>query len=143
VPTGRLNQQFRRNRRRFPADFAFRLDPQETLGMMSQNATSSNRRNFRRPPTVYTEHGAVMAANILKSERAVAMSVEVVRAFIQLRRIASSHEKIALILSQLETAVAARLDRHDREIEVLFGMMQALVDHESAPPPDDDRPKPS
>ena len=72
-----------------------------------------------------------MAANVLKSARAVAMSVEVVRAFVQLRRIASSHEKIAQILAKLETAVISRLDRHDKEIEVLFGMMTALVDEDS------------
>ena len=74
-----------------------------------------------------------MAANVLKSARAVAMSIEVVRAFVQLRKIASSHEKIARILAELEAAVIRRLDRHDKEIETLFGMMEALVDDGQVP----------
>ena len=76
-----------------------------------------------------------MAANVLKSARAAAMSVEVVRAFVQLRRIASSHEKIALILAELEAAVTSRLSRHDKEIEALFGMMAALVGEDPEQPP--------
>jgi len=90
VTTSQLNQQLRRNRRRFPIDFAFAMTRAETAGMLSQIVTSSGRRNRRRFPIVYTEHGTVMAANVLKSARAVAMSVEVVRAFVQLRRIAST-----------------------------------------------------
>jgi len=147
VSTSRLNQQFRRNRRRFPPDFAFPMTRAETAvmlsqivtaskeqktteGMMSQIVTSSGRRNRRRAPIAYTEHGAVMAANILKSARAVAMSVEVVRAFVQLCKIASSHDKIARLLVELETAVVGRLDRHDKEIGTLFRMMAALVEED-------------
>jgi len=96
--------------------------------MMSQIVTSYDTRKCCRPPIVYTEHGAVMAANILRSERATAMSVEVVRAFVRLRGIASSHGKIARILAELEDAVIRRLDRHDKDIEALFGMMAALID---------------
>lgn len=127
VSTSHLNQQFRRNRRRFPDDFAFHLKKNETAGMMSQIVTSSRKRNWRRSPIVYTEHGAVMAANVLKSERAIAMSVEVVRAFVQMRKIVSSHEKITRILAELEMAVAKRLDHHDQEIAALFGMIEALM----------------
>lgn len=104
--------------------------------MLSQFATASKKRNVSKPPHAFTEHGAVMAANVLNSKRAVAMSVEVVRAFVQLRRVASSHEKIARILADLEAAVTKRLDKHDREIEALFGMMEALIG-----PEDDDGPK--
>ena len=101
--------------------------------MRSQNVTASKKRNRGKPPIAYTEHGAVMAANVLKSERAAAMSVEVVRAFVQLRRIASSHQKIAGILGKLETAVAARLNRHDKEIETLFEIVGALIGDEAEP----------
>ena len=127
VSTGQLNQQFRRNRRRFPADFAYSLTRDETAAMISQIVTSSGRRNRRRAPIVYTEHGAVMAANVLKSARAVAMSVEVVRAFVQLRKIASSHGNIERILAELEAAVPARLNLHDKKIEALFGLLGALI----------------
>lgn len=85
-------------------------------------------RNRANPPVAYTEHGAVMAANVLKSPRATTMSVEVVRAFVRVRRISSSHEKIGRILSELETAVRGRLDGHDKQIAVLFEMISALVD---------------
>jgi hypothetical protein len=68
-----------------------------------------------------------MAANVLKSTRAVAMSVEVVRAFVQLRKIASSHWNIERILAELEAAVTARLDRHDKEIEAIFRLLGRLI----------------
>lgn len=131
--TRQLNQQFRRNRRRFPADFAFEVTQTESTAMMSQKVTSSARRNRRRPPIAYTEHGAVMAANVLKTGRATAMSVEVVRAFVRLRRISNSHERIAGILRELEAAVRGRLDRHDKRIAALFEMMTALIEESSGP----------
>ncbi|HXD22616.1 MAG TPA: ORF6N domain-containing protein [Gemmatimonadaceae bacterium] len=127
VTTARLNQQFRRNRRRFPPDFAFSLTPKEAAGMMLQFATSSQKRNWRRSPIAYTEHGAVMAANVLKSARAVTMSVEVVRAFVQLRKIASSHGNIERILAELEAAVTARLDGHDKQIDAIFRLLGSLI----------------
>jgi hypothetical protein len=120
VSTKQLNQQFRRNRRRFPADFAFLLTRAEARSMRSQFVTSKIGRGGRRyRPFAFTEHGAVMAANVLKSARAAAMSVEVVRAFVQLRKIASSHANIERILAELETVVVSRLDRHDKEIDAL------------------------
>lgn len=137
VSTSRLNEQVRRNPKRFPPDFAFRLNAEEAAQMLSQFATASRKRNRGKSPRAYTEYGAVMAANVLKSELAVTMSVEVVRAFIQLRRIASSHEKITRILAELEIAIAKRLDHHDREIETLFGMMEALIGPIPRTPDDD------
>ncbi|HEX4047631.1 MAG TPA: ORF6N domain-containing protein [Elusimicrobiota bacterium] len=128
VSTSQLNQQFRRNRRRFPVDFAFTLTREEAAGMMSQIVTSSRRRNRRRFPNAYTEHGAVMAANVLKSDRAIAMSVEVVRAFIRLRKALLSHGLISKKLAELERAVNARLDDHDKEIELLFQTVEFLLD---------------
>lgn len=68
-----------------------------------------------------------MAANVLKSSRAVAMSVEVVRAFVQLRRIASSHGNIERILAELEAAVTARLDGHDKQIDAIFRLLGILI----------------
>jgi hypothetical protein len=128
VSTKQLNQQFRRNRRRFPADFAFTLSRKEAAGMWSQFVTTSRRRRLSNAPIAYTEHGAVMAANVIKSDRATAMSVEVVRAFVRLRRISSSHQNIARILGELESAVRDRLDGHDKQIAALFEMMSALID---------------
>ena len=128
VTTKQLNQQFRRNRRRFPEDFAFTLTRTEAASMRSQFVTASRKRNIGIPLIAYTEHGAVMAANVLKSDRATAMSVEVVRAFVRLRQISSTHAKIARILNELETAVRDRLDGHDKQIAALFEMMAEIVD---------------
>jgi hypothetical protein len=128
VTTSQLNQQFRRNRRRFPGDFAFTLTRKEASAGLSQIVTALGGRNRSKPPIAYTEHGAVMAANVLKSDRATAMSVEVVRAFVRLRRMSSSHERIARILRELENAVRKRLDRHDRDIAALFELMAAVIE---------------
>jgi hypothetical protein len=133
VPTSHLNLQLRRNRRRFPADFAFKLTRKETAEGLLQIVTALGGRNRSKPPIAYTEHGAVMAANVLRSARATTMSVEVVRAFVRLRRISSSHERIARILRELETAVRERLDGHDKQIAALFEMMADTIDDSTAP----------
>lgn len=87
VTTTRLNQQVRRNIERFPEDFMFQLNEEEFQGLMLQIATSKKGRGGRRKlPLVFTEHGAIMAANVLNSRRAVQASVEVVRAFVHLRQ---------------------------------------------------------
>jgi hypothetical protein len=92
VETRRLNEQVRRNRNRFPRDFIFELTTEETRHLMSQIATSK-RGGIRKPSIAFTEHGAIMAAAVLSSPRAVDMSVFVVRAFVQFRTaLASSRE---------------------------------------------------
>src|SRR6266567_7532710 len=86
VTTARLNQQVNRNLAKFPPDFMFRLTRDEFNSLMLQIATSKKGRGGpRKLPYAFTEHGTVMAANVLNSERAVAMSVYVVRAFVKLR----------------------------------------------------------
>ncbi|MBI5211427.1 MAG: ORF6N domain-containing protein [Elusimicrobia bacterium] len=130
VSTGRLNQQARRNQRRFPPDFAFPLTRDEAASRLLQFATASPGRNLRKPPIAYTEHGAVMAANVLNSDRAAAMSVEIVRAFIRLRKAALGRDALSRKLSQLERAVKTRLDRHDKEIEALFKAVESLIGRE-------------
>jgi len=83
VTTSRLNEQVRRNRQRFPEDFVFQLTAEESAILRSQIATSKSRGGRRYLPYAFTEHGAIMAANVLNSTRAV--SVQVVRAFVKLR----------------------------------------------------------
>ena len=126
VSTKRLNEQVRRNPDRFPKDFAFILSKTEIEILRSQFATSSwgGRRYLT---LVFTEHGAIMAANVLNSRRAVAMSVEVVRAFIRLRHAAVSQGIAARKLAELEHAVNARLDQHDKDIEKLFDTVESLI----------------
>lgn len=135
VTTKRLNEQVRRNEKRFPVDFMFRLNLQEWEELRSQNATSSSanrsqiatgsqrHRDPRFMPYVFTEHGAVMAANILKSERAIQMSICVVRAFVRLRDMLSASRELAGKLQELETRIAG----HDESIELLFKAIRALM----------------
>lgn len=128
VSTKRLNEQVRRNPDRFPSDFAFRLTQAETKILRSHNATSSWG-GRRYSPLGFTEHGAVMAANVLDSPKAVSMSVEVVRAFIRLRRAAVSQGIVAQKLADLERAVNIRLDQHDQDIEELFDAVESLIEN--------------
>ncbi|MFH2203304.1 MAG: ORF6N domain-containing protein [Elusimicrobiota bacterium] len=128
VSTKRLNEQIRRNRDRFPVDFAFRLNSTESEFLRSQIATSKKGRGGRRYlPFVLTEHGVVMAANVLNSVRAVAMSVEVVRVFVRFRKALHSRGSLAKKLEQLEQAVKTRLDKNDTEIEELFQAVESLI----------------
>src|ERR1700747_3636589 len=85
VPTKRLNEQYRRNRKRFSEDFAFQLTVEEANSLRSQIATSISHGGRRYRPYAFTEYGALMAANILNTPRAVQMSVFVIRAFIKIR----------------------------------------------------------
>lgn len=134
VPTHRLNEQISRNSDRFPEDFAFVLNPLETASLISQIAISKKGRGGRRkPPRVLTEHGVIMAANVLKSPRAAAMSIEVVRAFIRLRRAMASTRSIRKKVAQLESAVNTRLEKHDADISRLFKTVEALLNSEEHP----------
>ena len=131
VTTKRLNQQVNRNIERFPADFIFLLDSQELANLKLQSATSSLRDRShggaRKPPRMFTEHGAIMAATVLNSPRAVQMSVYVVRAFVKLREVLASNSTLARRLESLERSVAA-LDadtrrQFDQVYEAILGLM--------------------
>lgn len=124
VPVKRLNEQVKRNRERFPADFMFHLSPAETESLRSQIATSHPGRGGRRyPPHAFTEHGAIMAATVLNSERAVEMSVFVVRAFVRLREILATNQQLATKIDELEQ----RLDTHDASIQDLLDAIRELM----------------
>ncbi|MEA3181116.1 MAG: hypothetical protein QOI59_4639 [Gammaproteobacteria bacterium] len=123
VATSRLNQQVRRNLERFPKDFMFQVTAEEHAALMLQNATSKPVRGGRRkPPLVFTEHGAIMAATILNSGRAVKVSVYVVRAFVRLREVLASNKELAKKLEKLER----KLDSHDQAI---VGILKTIHDH--------------
>jgi hypothetical protein len=112
VETRRLNEQVRRNRARFPEDFIFELTAEEFTNLKSQFATSSwgGRRKL---PMAFTEHGAIMAATVLNTSRAVEVSVYVVRAFVRLRELVSSHRELAKRLDELEDKTEALAMSHD------------------------------
>jgi hypothetical protein len=113
VPTKRLNEQYSRNRKRFPQDFAFQLTAEEADSLRSQIATSSSHGGRRYRPHVFTEHGALQAANILNSARAVQMSIYVVRAFAKMREALRGTPELARKLAALEKKLTARLNVHE------------------------------
>ena len=123
VTTKRLNEQVKRNLARFPSDFMFQLTAEETAALRSQNATSNGRGGRRYSPYVFTEHGAVMAANVLNSERAIDVSIHVVRAFIALRRYAATHEELRAKLAHLER-------KYDHQFKMVFDAIREMM----APP---------
>ena len=126
VTTRRLNEQVRRNRSRFPADFLIELTQAEFANLKSQFATSSwgGRRKL---PFAFTEHGAIQVATILNSPRAVEMSVYVVRAFVKFRELCSSNEDLAKKLVELERSLAALDKKTQQQFKGVYDAIRALM----------------
>lgn len=126
VTTGRLNEAVKRNGERFPADFMFQLTAQEIENLRSQIAISSwGGRRYR--PFAFTEHGAIQAANVLSSPRAIAMGVHVVRAFVQLRELLASNKELARRFEQLEARLDKKLADHDDAIAAILSAIRQLM----------------
>jgi len=155
VPTKALNQAVKRNQDKFPEDFLFRLTPQEAqearravrvsavpevTSNRSQTVTGSQKhRDPRYLPYAFTEHGAIMAANVLKSARATQMSVFVVRAFVKMRSAFKDSRQLGQKLALLEQELKVRLNIHEAAIvEVLQRIMKIL----DPPPPPPEPPPP-
>jgi hypothetical protein len=125
VPVKRHNQQVNRNRSRFPADFMFQLKPREFAALRLQFATANKGRGGRRSlPYVFTEHGAIMAATVLNSERAVEMSVLVVRAFVRLRVMLAANKEFADRIEELEKHLA----KHEGSIQEIVRLIKRLME---------------
>ncbi len=139
VTTKRLNEQVKRNRARFPEDFMFRISAPELQELnRSQFATGSQRhRDPRYSPYAFTEHGAIMAATVLNSPRAVEVSIYVVRAFVQLRDLLTGHKELAKRLDRLEARMERKLSTHDQAIAGILDAIRRLM----APPPPTPEPK--
>ena len=148
VETKRLNEQVKRNAERFPDDFMFRLtakewqnmrsqfataspeivEKQQTKNMRSQIATASqSKRNTGVTPYAFTEHGITMLATVLKSERAVKMSIAVVRAFIELKRMATNYAEIARQLKNLKDHIG----EHDVQLGAIYDAIENLMDEKT------------
>jgi len=124
VETRVLTQAMKRNIDRFPEDFMFQLTTKEWDVLRSQIETSKKGHGGRRyPPYAFTEHGATMLASVLKSKRAVEVSILVVRAFMRLREILTTHKEITRKLTELER----KLTGHDRDIKMIFDAINQLM----------------
>lgn len=129
VSTSRLNEQVRRNPKRFPGDFMFQLTPEEKAEVIA-NCDHLEKLKFSKAlPLAFTEHGAIMVASVLNSQKAVEVSVFVVRAFVQLREVLTGHKELARKISQLER----KLGDHDQQIMILIEAIKQLMDPK--PPP--------
>ena len=127
VETKRFNEQVRRNSERFPEDFMFQLTAEEFANLKSQFVTSNNptatpagRGGRRHLPYAFTEHGAIMAASVLNSPRAVETSVQVVRAFVRLRQMLSSNAELSRKLAALEK-------KYDIQFKAVFEAIRELM----------------
>jgi phage regulator Rha-like protein len=131
VTTKRLNEQVKRNIDRFPTDFMFRLNQEESDRLRSQFATSKHGRGGRRyQPYVFTEHGALMLASVLNSEKAIQASIQIVRAFVRLREMLATHQELARKLAEMEK-------KYNAEFKAIFEVIQQLTE-----PPEEPERKP-
>jgi phage regulator Rha-like protein len=125
VPTKKLTQAVKRNIRRFPGDFMLLLTRQEVRNLRSQFVTSSWG-GRRYAPYVFTEQGVAMLSSVLNSERAIQVNIAIMRAFVKLRQILSTHKELAHKLDELER----KIEKHDVEIRSIFEAIRQLM----APP---------
>jgi ORF6N domain len=134
VENKRLIEQVKRNIERFPEDFMFQLTREEAAALRSQFATSKGRGGRRYAPYAFTEQGVAMLSGVLRSPTAVAVNVAIMRAFVELRRVAMSHAVIERRLTDLERESTERLGKHDKQLAEVFEVLRQLI----SPPP---RPK--
>ena len=128
VLTKRLNERVSRNEERFPSDFAFQLTEQEFMNLKSQFATSSFGHGGRRKlPWVFTEHGVAMLSTVLNSPTAIQVNIEIMRAFVRLRRLLATPGELVAQLNQLADSVQL----HDEQIKVITEIL-----HQMMQPPD-------
>jgi hypothetical protein len=120
VPTRILIQALTRNRSRFPRDFMFRLSKREFANLRSQIEISSLWGGRRSLPYAFTEHGVAMLSSVLRSKRAISVNIEIVRAFVYLRRIISEHADLALRLDELE-------ENYDGKFQIVFEAIRKLI----------------
>ena len=129
VPTKRLNEQVKRNKDRFPHDFMFQLSPDEKAEVVANCDHLENLKYSRALPYAFTEHGAIMAAGVLNTSRAIEVSVFIVRAFVKVRQMVAGHKDLQRKIAQIER----RLTDHDEQIIELVNLIKQLLNPE--PPP--------
>ena len=123
VSVRRLNEQVRRNLERFPADFAFQLTDEEWISLKSQIATSKGRGGVRKLPWAFTEHGAIQAANVLNSPRAIQVGLAVVRAFVALRSAHANYVELEDCVRRL----TEKVEGHDTDLAAIVAAIRQLA----------------
>lgn len=137
VETRRLNEQVKRNERRFPADFMFQLTEQELEDWKSQNATSKKEKmGLRKLPYVFTEQGVAMLSSVLNSETAIDVNIQIIRIFTRLREALLTHTDLQLIMEKIEKKMLQQDDKtkkHEEEIQAIFKALKQLIKQEQEP----------
>jgi phage regulator Rha-like protein len=131
VMTKRLNEQVKRNRKRFPEDFMFQLSMKEKSELVANCDRFANLKHSSSMPYAFTEHGAMMTANILNSEKAIDISVFIVRAFVRIREMLETSAKFAAKLKELEDM----MDMHDENTIVVMSTLRKLLNDSAAKAP--------
>lgn len=144
VETRRLNEQVKRNADKFPEDFMFRLTEKEWTMLRSQIAMSSGGNNLSQiamslrkhrgkvyTPYAFTEHGVTMLASVLRSKKAIAMNIAIVRAFTAIRHFANNHKDLFEQIDELRKEVEARIDEHDSQLTAIYNALENLLDTEA------------
>lgn len=130
VETRRLNEQVKRNINRFPGHYMFELTKEEYEVLRSQNATLKQGAHSKYLPYAFTEHGVLMLANVLKSGRAIEMSIKIIDVFVKLRELLLTNKEILLKLEQLEN----NLTKNDEDIKMIFMALKQLLTQPKEPP---------
>ena len=125
----RLREQVKRNKERFPENFMMQLTEAEVEDMVSQNAIPSKQALGGALPYVFTEHGVLMLSNVLKSEKAIQMSIRIIEVFVKLREVILLHKDVSLLVEQVEK----KLMKQDEKIEVLFTYLSKFIEKEDQP----------
>ncbi|RKY93713.1 MAG: ORF6N domain-containing protein [Ignavibacteriae bacterium] len=129
VSTKQLNQQVKRNLDRFPTDFMFQLSKDEHDSLRSQIVTSKGKGGRRYLPYVFTEQGVAMLSSVLKSKEAINVNIQIMRAFVKLREILSTHKELAKRLKEVEL----KIDSHDTQIQAVFDVINQLITPSTKP----------
>jgi phage regulator Rha-like protein len=123
VETKYLNRQVKRNIQRFPEEFMFQLSAEERDQLVTICHRFKTMKHSSAMPYAFTEHGVAMLASVLKSERAVKISINIIKAFVKLREILSTHKELANKFNELER----KIEKHDGEIRMIFDAIRALM----------------
>jgi hypothetical protein len=137
VETKRLNEQVKRNERRFPPDFMFQLTQPELEDWKSQIATSNKEKmGLRKLPNVFTEQGVAMLSSVLNSDTAIDVNIQIIRIFTRIREVFLSHQDLLLKMEKIEKKMLQQDDKskkHEEEIQVIFKALKQLIRQEHEP----------
>jgi hypothetical protein len=137
VETRRLNEQVKRNKKRFPADFMFQLTEQELEDWKSQIATSNKERmGLRKLPNAFTEQEVAMLSSVLNSETAIEVNIQIIRIFTRIREVLLTHKDVLLKMEQLEKKILQqdeKTNKHEEEIQLIFNAFKQLLNPPQEP----------